>query len=528
MERTSARCLLFFVTSVFLMTVTVAPVSARVNPAKPPLSAGPSGAPAAAPTFDCGTYKGNESATPWLRDMHTAQQRRIAKERALRGETSSPVPPSHFVYDGVWVVTDDGTLTFSGLNAFDTDFETIRFTPNGAAYDVSSEAAAWDPAFGTNLFLGDDQSVPLAINFTFTYYGVGHTQVYVSSNGAVGLSADPNPSGFFDNDDFFNTAPKIAAYFMDLNPAASGSVHYRADPDKSIVTWNNVVEFGTGITNSLQLVLYDTGVIDVRFNGITSTSAINGLPIAHGTHPGGSGPNLELISFSDDLPYTGGAGAGIYETYQNLTNPLVNEVGLFQFFYTVWPDKFFQLIFFTNFVQTMGGFANERNLSNNATGIGLPIFDQGAIYGSSGVLESRCNMNRLAVWNPDPTFRFFSNGNNFLTIMGQEAGHRWGAFVTFQDSLGSNSNLILGRSNAHWSYYVDVDHSSLEGGNWELIAPTVYFCPTKVDHFGQIDEYTFGLRTPEEVATTFYIGSPSNDQPGARSVGTPVQNAGAS
>ena len=75
MERTSARCLLLFVTSAFPITVTVAPVSARVNPAKPPLGTGPSGAPALDPTFECGTYKGNESETPWLRDMHNAQQR---------------------------------------------------------------------------------------------------------------------------------------------------------------------------------------------------------------------------------------------------------------------------------------------------------------------------------------------------------------------------------------------------------------------------------------------------------------------
>ena len=59
-------------------------------------------------------------------------------------------------------------------------------------------------------------------------------------------------------------------------------------------------------------------------------------------------------------------------------------------------SEFFQLVFFPNFAQTMNGFANELNIKNDVTGIGLPIFDSSSQYGSNGVLESRCNMNRLA------------------------------------------------------------------------------------------------------------------------------------
>jgi hypothetical protein len=174
----------------------------------------------------------------------------------------------------------------------------------------------------------------------------------------------------------------------------------------------------------------------------------------------------------------------------------------------------------------MGGFANESNISNDVTGIGLSIFDASNLYGSNGVLESRCNMNRLAVWPLDPTNRFFGKGNNFLTIMAQEAGHRWGAFTYF-DAGGGASNLILGRSDAHWSYYVDVDHSSLEGGNWQLVSGSTYTCPTTIDYFSQLDEYTFGLRTAEEVKDFYYISSPSNNTVSARSVGTPVMGAAA-
>jgi len=293
------------------------------------------------------------------------------------------------------------------------------------------------------------------------------------------------------------------------------------------VTWNQVPEYGTTNLNTFQIVLYPTGNFTLTYNGIASTIA-SGSTIALGYHPGGAAPGLEVVSFSSGIPHTSAAGAAVYEEYYSYANPLVNEVALMQRFYTHFSDVYFQLVFFTNFAQTMGGFANELNIKNDVTGLGLGIFDSSAQYGSAGVLESRCDMNQLSAWtSPDPYFRFFSKGNNFLTIMGQEAGHRWGAFTLFDPGTGP-SNLILGRSDAHWSYYVDVDHSSLEGGNWVSTGGANYQCPTQVDFFSELDEYLFGLRTPDEVKDFFYIKSPSNDLPANRSVGTPILGATAS
>jgi hypothetical protein len=75
---------------------------------------------------------------------------------------------------------------------------------------------------------------------------------------------------------------------------------------------------------------------------------------------------------------------------------------------------------------------------------------------------------------------------------------------------------------------VDVDHSCLEGGNWVSTGGMNYTCPTNIDFFSEIDEYTFGLRTPEEVKDFFFISSPTNDQLQNRDDGTPVINATAS
>ena len=333
-----------------------------------------------------------------------------------------------------------------------------------------------------------------------------------------------NPGGAYSDNDFFSELPKIAPYFVDLNPAVGGGVFAKSEIDKFTVTWNGIVEFGTSNSNTIQLVLFSDGSFEVTFNGIAATTATSGTPIAFGIHPGGN-PDLELISFSDDLPFSGGAGAGIFENYFNITQPIVNDAGLLQRFYQSFPDSFFQIAFFSNFTQTMGGFANERNLKNAVSGIGLNLFDQSDLFGSNGVLESRLNMNRLGVWPSDPEQRFTSDGNNFLTIMGQETGHRWGAFVNYMDANGQRNNLILGRSDAHWSFYFDADHSLLEGGNWEEVSPNSFVVPTQIDFFSEIDEYIMGLRTPEEVKPMFFISSFNNNLPQNRDNGTPPLGA---
>ncbi|MFQ5511914.1 MAG: FlgD immunoglobulin-like domain containing protein [Candidatus Krumholzibacteriia bacterium] len=464
--------------------------------------------------FVCGTYRGNENESKWFYHQYASQAQGVSAALDT-------------VFDDVWVVEDDGTLLFSGLNVFDTDLQTFRFVPNGVGgYDVSAPAASFDPVLGANLSLGDDENLTVALMFAFTYFGTSWTSVHANSNGIVGFGADVNPSGFFDSNDFFSEIPKIAAYFMDLNPAAGGAVFYKAEPTRSTFTWNTIPEFGTGNVNTVQMVLRDDGSIDVTFNGITSNVAANGAPITFGIHPGGN-PSLEIISFSDDLPFGGAVSTGIYENYLNITQPLVNEVALMQRFYQSFPDSFFQIIFLTNFAQTMGGFANERNISNNVQGIGLGLFDNSTLYGSNGVLESRCNMNQLAVWPTNPAGRFTGSQNNFLTIMGQEAGHRWGAFVNFMDSTGTPSNMILGRADAHWSFYADVDHSCLEGGDWQHVSGTLFTTPTMIDFFSDIDQYLFGLRSPEEVSETFYVSSPTNDLPQNRDNGTPPQGTNA-
>lgn len=501
--------LLVFVASLCLASVAQAKPRPNVHPrtSEPRLSYTPLGETA----FDCGTYKGNESEIKGMQLVHAANKKRIAQKS---GAVKTGLD---YVYDNVWVIEDDGTLTLSGTNTFLVDHHTHKYTKSGSAYTITNQAFSYDATLGTLQATGDDGAVLVDLPFSFPYGGSSYTQMYVSGNGGVSFGAPMNPNGFFDANDFMSTTPKIAAYYLDLDETANGDIRTRSEATKFTVSWINVFEYANPASNTFQLVLFPNGDFTITYNGIGSnTGALTGF------NPGGINPPLEEISYLNDLPHTSAAGAAVFEQYYSYPNPLVDETALLSRFYTHFPDEFFQLVFFTNFTQTMAGLANELNIKNDVTGIGLNIFDSSGSYGSSGVLESRCNMSTVDTWPADPTTRSFGKGNNFLTIMGQEAGHRWGAFVNYGPG---HSNLILGRDDAHWSYYADIDHSSLEGGDWVPTGGSNYSCPTTIDYFSEIDEYLMGLRTPNEVKDFFYISSASNNTYDARKQGTPLQGS---
>lgn len=472
--------------------------------------------------FECGKYQGNESENL----LRVALDARVQTDAAAGRLTTQNVGGFDYVYDNVWVVQDDGTLVFSGTNAFDTNLRSFFYARGaGGAYTIANATFTFDTVLGTRVLPGDDGAVLVNMPFAFPFGAQSWTQMYVSGNGVVSFGGVANPAGYYDPADFYNGTAKIAGYYMDLGtPTVSPSgVFVKTTPSKTTITWYRIAAYGSANLNTFQIVLYPNGCFLISYNGIMSTLA--GNPIVTGFNPGGTAA-LDAISFSSDIPHLGGVNA-VYEEYFSYPRPVVNEVALFKRFYSRFPDEFFQLVYFTNFEQTMSGFANELTIKNDVTGLGQGTFDYSDKYGSQGALESRCNMNRLEVWNADPYARVFGKENSFLSIMAQEAGHRWGAFLQF-DNGGGKSTLLLGRANSHWSYYADVDHSSLEGGDWTPTGANTFVCPTRVDCYSQLDEYLMGLRTVQEVSPVYYIKSASNDLFANRSVGTPVQNATAS
>lgn len=183
------------------------------------------------------------------------------------------------------------------------------------------------------------------------------------------------------------------------------------------------------------------------------------------------------------------------------------------------------LIFFTTFITTMSGGAAYMPVANEVKGIAKTYFGlRGETYdlnelagtGSNGFLRGtvlmsewhKCRLAQHARIPCDNSLPFKLDQNGIVGILGQEVGHRWGAFLYFDDGTGK-SDAMLGRSVSHWSYYADSSGSPLEGNHWRMDAPgTFTLVPVTEAKYGPLDQYAMGLVPPADVVPTLVIRDP--------------------
>jgi len=218
----------------------------------------------------------------------------------------------------------------------------------------------------------------------------------------------------------------------------------------------------------------------------------------------------------------------------------VNMAELAKKFYQTHNDEFQFLIMFTNFNHLLAPDAacNEQAnafyqfVSNSIRGIGQDTFDDSATFGSSGSLAGVLNMGSLVNRPLDPTQRLPGSNDSVLSLFGQEVGHSWGAFVRFDSDLGPGVNAssnLLGRQNAHWSFFfhtasatssaINPEASSLEGNFWQVNqpAPGQFQTATITDGFSPLDLYLIGLLPANQVGQFWFIRNPNNVNPPANS-----------
>jgi MYXO-CTERM domain-containing protein len=104
------------------------------------------------------------------------------------------------------------------------------------------------------------------------------------------------------------------------------------------------------------------------------------------------------------------------------------------------------------------------------------------------------------------------NDNIISLIFGQELGHAWLAFVYYQqDGVGDWRTDMLGRSNAHWSFYMNTGGSPVQGHEWNDNGDGT-FTAVKQDiyEYSDLDLYLMGLLPADMVAPWFVLDDPSN------------------
>ena len=433
------------------------------------------------------------------------------------------------------VIKADPTILQPG-ELFDLNNRSLTFTPRtGGGYTVSSGTLDFDVSTGTKLTLGDDASVQQSLAFTFPFFGGSRTSVFINSNGNLTFGSGSTLAHFnnggvtsLGNDlsTILNSVggpPGIAVLWQDWNPAAAAAangVFANSMSDRLVVTWSGVPLFNTSTLATFQVVLFNTGVIRMNYQSVTTTPAGGYLV---GISPGASS---EFQTTTIDLSQ-GGSSISSFPNFEPLvqvfgssTGPLVHINAVARRFFSTHTDAFDQFVMFANFTHAMGdAFAFELTTRQTVSGIGEGPFNISSFFSSSGRLQSFLNMNRLQLYPADPNTTFLGT-NSTLDIIGQESGHMWLAKATFDDG-GVCSTLLLGRALSHWSFFHDTDASDMEGNKWQDNANGTFTTIDATSRFSALDQYIMGLRSAVSVPSFFFINNPTNT--GGRTSASPPE-----
>ena len=475
----------------------------------------------------------------------------------------------------VAVLVDNGSMLLPPrpANRIDLSNRSFTFTPIPGGFSVTAGSLSLDPSTGSPLPLGDDDTVLIAVPFAFPFLGTSYTEFYLNSDGNITL-------GQFDAGSLIRNAallvsgpPRVAPLLLDLDVTSGGSISADVRPDRAVVTWTEVPEYGTINRNTFQITLYGTGRFDFVYGNLQTVTPQTGG--ATGVAIGNNGMPLNEIDFASLGAATYQAGAIFEEFYFARVLEQVDIAQVAKEFYRTHPDHFDMLVMFINFEAQVEALAYAAGTQNHTKGLGLPDYDISAHFGSAGELETFIHMNdvdfywadeRKLVDPPIDMFIykggaswFFPPGNQHISrrarrlgnytghgsftigldspvgILAHEVLHRWAAFVPIvhpTTGIGPDSLDLLGRDAAHWSFFFstrlpdsqfggDPRASTMEGNAYIDFGSNIFGdCsggrtrfrtePNELtDGFSELDQYLMGLRRAEEVSPFWYIDNPT-------------------
>jgi hypothetical protein len=445
--------------------------------------------------------RGGLDPSPRLRVLESLWIHEQAAERRRSISTLGPVAATSADVGDIAVLRDEGDLIVPANN-FDLKGLGLRFTRNSqGGYDVRQADAAFRTAIGNRITLTDDDSLRADVSFSFPFYSGNERTAFVNSDGNVTFREADSASTDRSVGRLLTGPPRVALFLADLDPSAGGGVFVNSASDQYTVTWCNVRGFESTRTTSAQATLLPDGSIELKY-----ASGINLIDAVVGVSPGLTS-SFRAVDLSAQGPTSGGSAA-LGERFSE--NPDLDVVATSNAFYRTHPDSYDQLVIWTDTTVVSGdSFAFESTIANEIQGIGVDLYNLSREFGSAGRLQSFTMMDRLGKYPDDPTTRFLGE-NNTLSVLGQEVGHRWLAYFNFVDHTGQQSEELLGRDLAHWSFFMDSDASVMEGNDIEDLGGGSFRTAGAVRRYSRLDQYAMGLLPPAEVPTFFYVQSPVN------------------
>jgi hypothetical protein len=420
---------------------------------------------------------------------------RAARGR-MRRDATEPAPAAQDVGD-IAVLQDQGDIVLPA-NGFDLAGSSLRFTPSGSGYAIAKSTAVFRSSLGRQLTLGDDDSLAVDVPFSLRFFGASERAAFVNSDGNVTFGRADKASTERNISRVLTGPPRIAPFLADLDPSAGGRVFVDAASDRFTVTWCGVRGFDSERTVTTQLSFTPDGAIDMAFGQTTLGDAV----VAIG--PGETG-DFTPVDLSTPTPAAGTGAIG--ERFAAASN--IDTVAAAQRFFATHPDDYDQILFWSDQPLIQDAFAYEVTIANEIKGIGQDVYDLSRDFGSAGRLRSVVVMDWLGKYPDNPSTRFLGE-NNTLSVIGQEVGHRWLAYLGFRDHTGATSDALLGRDLAHWSFFFNSEASVMEGNEITDLGGGQFKTTDAVRRYSRLDQYAMGLLPASEVPPMFYVEAPNS------------------
>lgn len=428
----------------------------------------------------------------------------LSRARARRGPPAVDVQPegvaNRLDIGEIAIIQDEGDV-IAPPNPFDLRGAGVRFTANAdGGYDARRIDGAFRTTVGRALALGDDDSTAEASTFGFRFYGQSHTTVFINSDGNLTFVEEDRASTERNVARLVTGPPRIAPFLADLDPSVAGRIFVHAAADQFTVTWCNVRGFDSQRAISTQVSLLPDGAIEFKYG--TSTTSLGDAVV--GVSPGRTG-DFTPVSLSETGPNGGPAAVG--ERFAEQVQ--LDALAAIEKFYRTHPDNYDQIVLWTDVPLVRNAFAYEVTVANAVRGIGVPIYDASRDFGSAGRLRSYAVMDWIGKY-PESPAQMFLGENSTLSLLAHESGHQWLAFLEFRDHTGIRSTQLLGRDEAHWSFFFDSDASVMEGNDIEDLGGGSFRTAGAVNRYSLLDQYAMGLVPEQQVPPFFYVQNPAN------------------
>jgi len=410
------------------------------------------------------------------------------------------------------LVSDDGTLV-SEANPFDLRERTLVFSPAGdRGFLYRAGGGGVEAGVGDRIGIGDDVSRTFDLSFDFPFFGGRYRSLFLNSDGNLTFVEGDSASTERSLERFLSGPPRIALFFADLDATAGGEVRVLNVPDRFVVTWDAVPEWGKEEPSTFQIEIVRDGTIYMRYGAIVS-SASGIVGVAPG---GGGGGEVSLVDLGGEPRELAGAIAERFLRGRTIDNLAVSRT-----FYRELADSYDSLVVWTNFDSDEDdAFAYSVPVSNDASGTGDETYDFTESWGSEGELETYVFMGDVRRYPRDPKGRVLGAASRPTTLglLAHEVGHR---FLTSAQVVhpGVAVDVLLGRQSSHWSFFLDTDASFLEGNDIVEESQGQFRTVETVSRYSRLDLYLMGLADASEVAPFFVVAGAS-----ASVFGEPLDN----